>query len=1119
MAGVTALAAETSRAQEQLVGTNVTSPEAVVAPVTSPVETNDSVKLEPIPLAPGTVFIPARVGNWGDAANTAGAPEGQRAIYSNTLGQFVFPLPANTRFADDVTLSTFPVAPGSCLLRGLEFPVVGRVNPTGTGGAFTVNYTLYTNCPNSVPANVLSTIVLPGSAGQAVFADEQNRLVQVQFGDGLSLPDGMSSLWLGVTFSRANVGLVGGAPALEGSTCDLYDFPGAASQCNGFFGGFPDHAYGAMNLELFGDTKSCGNAHVGYRANRPSQGIINLGASLTIADDIRLGVSSCRMVGYEVAVKGVASYSFDLRNTCDSAAIAGTQRFFNPPLGSGPSTSVIARQVFSPAIQIPPNFYFTATVNNTTAGVVLSGQQACVGETLETIEVGAELGGCTPIVPPTAGLQGALNVTIFCEGEAPTGACCDMFFTDPEGEAVCRVVPEMNCAFPPRFATTLRPFWEEGETCDPAPFNPACGLSCCCKPDGTRQNLTNNQCQAVEPLEQPRQWQRGLPCGISGQVCPIIACLAREGECTTERICPLCCPLSCRQDGVNCPAPTPECNCEECPPVGCDNAECCTLVCERDDFCCLVQWDDACADIAVQICPDIRPANDDCPPSGRLEGATELTIPDSAQTSTYIATESLSDPGFGCYLDDPGHTAFDTHWYWFTAPPAIAPATRSIVNLQTCASSNPANDSLVQVFAVGDPTDKITRCGSLIPYGCNDDFAGPGCTRVTTLSRMCVRELIPGNIYYVMVGGKTAATLESAAIRLDISQVSQCISQIPDDTNDFCPRATAVNDGVTAFNLARAIPPYFLDQGESCVPSMTADLWFNYAATCTGVATIGTCGPNAGQSPDTNLAVYSSCPTTALSSPLACSQDFGGTCGLASQVSLDVIQGEQLKVRVGDSAQNLASGNLTISCSQSACPSGTMTLVEDGPNGIPLNAIDARRPHAPDDDAALLGTQTLDVITTRDAQPSCFSLCETADTGSPNSVSSVIPGAINGGLQTYTINLARPITGGAKTTIIYSPDTTAADSYVHLVSHPGNVNADPTMNSADVTAVVSVLDAASVPPFGLRSYDLNRSVGDLLKSSGITPADILEAIDLANGAQDYAQYLNTANPLDNPACP
>lgn len=1129
MAGVAAAATATSWAQEQLAGTSVTtSPlsvpggtvevETVAEPTPVSVDPADAAEFQVFPLDPNTVFTPVRVGASSENVTAGFPPDDWKLIYSNSLGNLAVATGAGNRIADDLTLA---VGPG-CRLRGFSLPVIGRVDPEGLGGPYTATIELFTNCPQAVlqtPTD-LGRIRIAGSQALVSSADDGARLITVDYGDGINIPQSHTSIWMAVTFNRANVGVVMGAPASEGMTCDLFDFPG--DECNSNLGGFPDRGFAGFKVDVYGDP-ACIDGHVGYRVNRPAEQQFNPGAFVTLADDLLLDAPGCQVIGYDVAVRGAGGFTFDLRNNCDAGAIPGTEVLLSNNLSTGNTNILRAR--FTTPIPINQNVVFTATVNNAEAGVILAGLAPCLGTTLNTFQTKVGNEACNIIASPNPNRIAALNVTILCAGPAPVGACCDQFFRDEENEAVCRHVPKMNCAFP-RPGTGLRPAWIEGADCDPDPFGALgpCGKSACCKADDTCENLTLNECNAVLPLDGPRLWQMGQFCSVSGQRCPPAACLAARGECNQPRNCNFqFCGATCWNEGINCPPV----GCEECPPVGCENLDCCQLVCEFDDFCCTTEWDDACASTATQNCV-IRPPNDECAPAGRNEGATLMAIPvngfATATSGVARATDNASDPGFGCYNNDPGHKGLHTVWYKFFAPPAIAPATKTIVNLSTCASGSPANDSLIQLFAVGNPTDEFTQCNSLIPYGCSDDFSGTPCNRVATLSRICARELTPGDLYYVMVASKDPVSNVTAEFRLDASHVGSCPSTRPDETNNFCPRAIAVNDGVTPFDLARFTPPYDLDWLETCVPAMGADMWFNYTATCTGVLTARTCGTNAGNSPDTNLVIYpgEACPIQG-APPLGCNADAGGACGFASEVAVDVFQGQPLKIRVGDNAQNFAAGNLTISCAQAICPAGEITIVETGIHGIPFEAVDARRPLDPDITpvtlASLLGTQTVVVSTTRDAQASCFSLCETSSSVSPNSIVSVVPGAIVGAAQEYTVTLARPITGGAKTTVIYNPEGTGADSFVHLLSHPGNVNGDATVDQSDIMAVRNVLDALTVPPFGLLSYDLNRSLANPLRSSGITPLDILEAIDLFNGAGEFTPWANTSNPLVNPACP
>lgn len=1056
-------------------------------------------------IAPGTTFARHPIG---DAASTSAS---ERLIYSTTLGSFAVALPANYVVADEIST----VAARGCRLRRVEFPIVGKVDPEDVGGPFSVEFALFSTCPGSISAELRPGFIIPGSLVRLDFSDDAPRLVSFALpGDGPAIPN---TVWFAVKFNRANVGMVMGGPASTGFSCDLIDFPGFP--CNAWLGGFPEHPWANFNLELFGDA-SCGSSFVGYKNSRISGPTFNPGVGVTLTDDIKLGVESCRMTGYEVAVRGVGDYDFDVRPACAAPPIEGTQRSFNVPSGTEPR---IARFAIDPPIAIPRDFHFAAWVNNPNSGVVLSGRQACVGETLDEFEIPSELGGCSDLSAPWPGVHAAVNLTILCEGQPPIGACCDMYFTDPEGESVCREVAQMNCAFPPQFSF-LRPRWVEGAVCDPDPFPGSdCGKAACCKPDDTCENLTQNECNAVLPLDRARQWLRGLICSVEGQSCPFNACLGRSGECSLPRNCPIpLCGLPCYQTGVSCP-PT---GCDECPPIGCEDPNCCTCVCSRDFFCCDTEWDVACASLALQGCCDDPHVPDECAPGRFSEGATWISVPGVAENGSFRATIGPHDLGFSCYLGDPLNLGTQSVWYKFIAPPAVAPNMRSNVVFSTCNSNSPADDSLLQLFSVCDPTDPFTQCATLVPQGCSDDVTGCGRNGMGTNSRLCARDLIPGQIYYVMLAAKVAETSPTAKYRLDTAQVLNCpgLPNPPDDINDFCPRAIPLSDGPTPFDMGRTNPPYTPDWAEPCIPSMTKDAWYKYTPTCTGKLTIDTCTGDAQTAPDTTLAVYpgSCCPVRG-GAALACnSDDLGLACGLASRVTLDVVLDQPLIIRVGDSSGNAPAGMLNVSCAPATCPVGYLAIVQPPEaGGIPDGVLDARRPHSSESATPLEGIQTLKVRTTRDAQASCFTLCESAIPPAPNATDNLIQSVVEAPPGTYTITLARPITPGAKTRITYEPDDPAVNpSHVYLYSHPGNVNDDDTVNEADVLAMRDALGGAILLPWGLYSSDLNRSfVNAPLKSSGITPADLLEAIDLLNGTGAFPAYGATTTPRYSPACP
>lgn len=1116
--GVAVWATWPTQAQERTVGKEVT-------PITEGDSPNQAAATEPgapfpevFPLAPGTVFRRVVIGE--DPEDVTAGPS-TKPIYTNERGSFVVAPGAGFRFADDLALAARFGGTPSCRIRSVEFPVVGKVDPTGVGGPFSVDFALYRSCPGLATTTAIlnsQEFLIAGTSGRAAFPTEDPAMVVFSFGtNGVAIPAGVTSVWLAVTFNRGNAGIVAGSPAQQGFSCDIYDFPGF--ECASNFGGFPLHPFGAMNVRLFGNN-DCGDGHIGYRANQPKGPTYNPGPNVWLTDDIQLGVSSCQMIAYEIAAQGTSAYTTEIRNVCDSAPIAGTTRI--AAIQPGVSEVRLLRQIFDPPITLPPEFEFAVQVSQETGKVVIAGQRPCVGSTEDLFQLQGET-GCNDFEFPN--VHDAIHLTIFCAGAPPIGACCDMFFTNEQGESVCREVPRMNCPFPP-VGSVQRPGWMEGAACSPDPFVPGpCGASACCKPDDTCENMTQAACNNVPPLERARQWQRGLFCSIDAQECPFNACLARSGECVLPRNCPFpLCPQTCREQGINCPP-----GCEECPPIGCEDPICCTTVCRRDFFCCDTEWDAACASIAEQFCTS-PPENDECAPTDK-RGATVLTIPGTDQTLVTRATTNTSDFGYGCYVNDPLNQGNQSIWYKFVAPAPIAPNTRSNVVLSTCNSDSPADDALLQVFAAGNQTDAATQCQSLIPRGCVDDLTSCGRNGQGRNARICARDLIPGNTYYAMLAAKEAETSTTAKYRIDTSQVANCPTGIGhqlDDTNDFCDRAITITGPETPFDLGRATPPYTPDWAEPCIPEMDRDLWFNYTATCTGKLTVETCGPSAQLSPDTTLAVYdgATCPIRGLSAALACNSDAGAEapaeCGVASYVTVDVIVDQPLKIRVGNSVGNGPAGNLGVSCAQSTCPTGFITLVQPpAEGGIPEGVLDAQRPHAPDNASTLEGIQTLKVATTRDAQASCFSLCESAQPPAPNATPNAVQSVVQNPPGIYTITLARPITPGAKTKIIYTPSDPNVDlSGVYLYSHPGNVNDDNTVNQMDVLSMRDALNSAFVLPWGLYSGDVNRSfVNNPGKSSGITPADMLEVIDLVNGAGQYPTFGLTATPKNSPACP
>ena len=113
--------------------------------------------------------------------------------------------------------------------------------------------------------------------------------------------------------------------------------------------------------------------------------------------------------------------------------------------------------------------------------------------------------------------------------------------------------------------------------------------------------------------------------------------------------------------------------------------------------------------------------------------------------------------------------------------------------------------------------------------------------------------------------------------------------------NDACADAQVVGSGTLTFDSTNATtdgPTECLNAGDDQIGK---DVWYSWtnAGTCTGTATISTCG----SSFDTKLAVYAACPTGP-GTAIACNDD-AGTCGTGSTVTFTATAAATYLIRVG----------------------------------------------------------------------------------------------------------------------------------------------------------------------------------------------------------------------------
>ena len=144
----------------------------------------------------------------------------------------------------------------------------------------------------------------------------------------------------------------------------------------------------------------------------------------------------------------------------------------------------------------------------------------------------------------------------------------------------------------------------------------------------------------------------------------------------------------------------------------------------------------------------------------------------------------------------------------------------------------------------------------------------------------------------------------------------------PPPANDDCAGAVAAAIGATSFDSTNAT-----DSANGIPSSCTAngagtiykDVWFRYAATCAGTATVSTCSTAAF---DTRLVVYVNNPACPISTSavLACNDNGVGCAASTSSLSFMSVAGATYYIRLGGASVGAGgAGALNISCAV-ACP-------------------------------------------------------------------------------------------------------------------------------------------------------------------------------------------------------
>ena len=177
-----------------------------------------------------------------------------------------------------------------------------------------------------------------------------------------------------------------------------------------------------------------------------------------------------------------------------------------------------------------------------------------------------------------------------------------------------------------------------------------------------------------------------------------------------------------------------------------------------------------------------------------------------------------------------------------------------------------------------------------------------------------IRKLnLAAGVYYIMID--TKPPIGCTAFTLTIEACP------PPPANDACANATPIGDVTDlAFDTTYATH----DGDGTCLGSASPNIWYCYTATCSGQATVSSCGSDY----ITKLAVYDGCACSPLPPLLGCN-GHGCAGSLTAELKVPVTGGQPYLIEVGSSYTNYGTGVLTVSCNQvqgACCLSGTCAV-------------------------------------------------------------------------------------------------------------------------------------------------------------------------------------------------
>ncbi|MDX9751665.1 MAG: hypothetical protein RBT71_11335, partial [Flavobacteriales bacterium] len=285
----------------------------------------------------------------------------------------------------------------------------------------------------------------------------------------------------------------------------------------------------------------------------------------------------------------------------------------------------------------------------------------------------------------------------------------------------------------------------------------------------------------------------------------------------------------------------------------------------------------------------VAPVNDDCANAIPVGNGTH-PFTSLGATGSYISSCAWSD----------------TSDVWFSYTATCADQLR----VTTCDDAD--FDTTVSIFDACGGTELV----------CHDDHYG--CANYT--STAILNNVVPGQTYLIRIAGFEGATGTG-------NVTITCGPPPPPADNDDCANAVPIGDGIHPFNVESATGTMV----SSCSWMDHNDVWFEYTASCTGLAMVSTCGTAYF---NTTLSVFDACE----GNELACSDNFPDCLFFTSATSFSTVEGHTYMVRVAGFNGDQGNGEIVIACSpvtwySQASGNATDPIWSHMPVGPPDHAI------------------------------------------------------------------------------------------------------------------------------------------------------------------------------------